>query len=55
MDYKIGEVIDPRADGSYIYMSHRGILNLDNASDLKEARDEDNSMLNHFSKEIDHA
>jgi hypothetical protein len=49
--YKIGDIIDPRADGSYIYMSNRGVLNLDTPSDLDEARKEDNSYINHFSKE----
>lgn len=32
--YPIGTVIDSRPDGSYIYMSYRGILNLDDRAEL---------------------
>jgi arginase family enzyme len=41
----IGTIIDARSDGSYIYMSHKGILNLDNHLDLKEAQEEDKKYL----------
>lgn len=44
---KIGIIIESRSDGSFIYMSYKGILNLDNSKDLKEAQDEDNSFLNY--------
>lgn len=27
--HKIGDIIEHRADGSVVYMSHRGVLNLD--------------------------
>ena len=43
----IGTIIESRADGSYIYMSHRGILNLDNSKELREAEDEDEVYLRH--------
>jgi len=43
--YKIGDIIDHRPDGSFIYMSHNGILNLDDKKDLEEAREEDNAYL----------
>lgn len=43
--YRIGDVIDSREDGSFVYMSHRGILNLDGRRDLNEAIDEDESFL----------
>lgn len=45
---KIGDVIDCRSDGSYIYMSHRGVLNLDTWKDLEDARREDESFLNNL-------
>lgn len=44
-NYTIGTIIDSRPDGSYIYMSHRGILNLDNKTELLEAMKEDNDYL----------
>lgn len=37
----IGTIIESRPDGSYIYMSHRGILNLDDWKELQEAEAED--------------
>lgn len=37
----VGNILDIRADGSYIYVSHRGILNLDDGKDLDEAKAED--------------
>ena len=43
--HKIGDVIDARQDGSYIYMSHKGVLNLDNYAELEDARREDESFL----------
>lgn len=45
MNYPIGTIIDPRSDGSYIYMSNRGILNLDNHSELTNEMKEDDSFL----------
>jgi len=44
-NYTIGTIIDSRQDGSYIYMSHRGIFNLDNKTELLEAMKEDDSYL----------
>lgn len=44
-EYPIGTVLQARADGSYIYLSHRGVLNLDNRKELIEARLEDESLL----------
>jgi hypothetical protein len=41
---KIGEYI-VREDGSYLYMSHKGLLNLDNSVELKQEQDEDSSFL----------
>lgn len=46
MEYKIGDIIDARADGSYIYMSWKGVLNLDNHKELLDAMEEDSSFLN---------
>lgn len=43
--YKIGTVIDARPDGSYVYMSSKGILNLDDWKELKAAEEEDKSFL----------
>lgn len=43
--YKIGTIIDIRSDGSYIYMSWKGVLNLDSAKDLEEAINEDTAYL----------
>ena len=43
--YKIGKIIDARPDGSYIYMSSKGVLNLDDWRDLKEAKEYDNSLI----------
>lgn len=43
--YRIGDIIESRPDGSYIYMSHRGILNLDNWRELEEEMAEDESFL----------
>lgn len=45
MKYKIGDIIESRSDGSFIYMSHKGCLNLDDDIDLKEAIEEDNTFL----------
>lgn len=45
--YKIKDIIESRPDGSYIYMSYKGVLNLDSSKELKEAQDEDNSFLNY--------
>lgn len=42
---QIGDIIESRADGSYIYMSHKGVLNLDDWRDLAEAEEEDSSFL----------
>jgi len=39
---KVGTIIEARADGSYIYFSNKGILNLDNDDELKEAKKQDN-------------
>jgi len=43
--YKIGDIIDKRPDGSYIYMSHKGVLNLDTPSELRQAKEEDARYL----------
>jgi hypothetical protein len=39
--YPIGTIIDYRPDGSYVYVSHKGVLNLDDKKDLDEAKAED--------------
>lgn len=39
--YAIGEIIDQRPDGSFIYQSHKGVLNLDNFFDLSQEEYED--------------
>ncbi|MCP3682194.1 MAG: hypothetical protein GY861_05825 [bacterium] len=44
-DKPIGTLIESRADGSFIYMSHRGILNLDDWRDLDEAKARDAGFL----------
>jgi hypothetical protein len=44
-DRKVGDVIERRADGSFIYMSSRGVLNLDDKADLMEAVREDESLI----------
>lgn len=41
----IGTIIDTRSDGSYVYLSHKGILNLDNIKELHEAQREDESFI----------
>lgn len=43
--YKIGDIIDARPDGSYIYNSVDGVKNLDNIKELQEAQREDNARL----------
>jgi hypothetical protein len=43
--YPIGVIIESRLDGSIIYSSHKGVLNLDNAQELKEAQAEDEAFL----------
>lgn len=43
--YKIGTIIDARPDGSYIYMSSKGILNLGDWKELRAAEEEDRSFL----------
>ena len=45
MEHKIGDIIDMRSDGSCIYQSHRGILNLDNTEELMEEINEDISFI----------
>lgn len=45
--HKIGDIVDVRSDGSYIYMSTDGIKNLDNSIDLAEAQREDEARLPH--------
>ena len=50
-NYSIGTIIDSRPDGSYIYMSHRGILNLDDKRELLEAINEDNEWLDQHAAE----
>lgn len=47
----IGTIIDARGDGSYVYMSHRGILNLDSKADLEQAQKEDREFFNHHGQE----
>lgn len=42
--YRIGDIVDSRPDGSFIYMSSRGILNVDSRKELEEAIREDNSL-----------
>jgi len=39
--YRIGDIIEHRPDGSVIYMSIDGVLNLDDRRDLEEARRKD--------------
>lgn len=41
----IGTVVDARSDGSFLYMSHKGLLNLDNSIELEEAAAEDRSFI----------
>jgi len=41
----IGTIIESRSDGSYIYLSCRGVLNLDNHKELMEAQEEDRAFL----------
>jgi len=43
--HTIGTVIDARSDGSYIYRSHKGVLNLDDARELRDAIREDREFL----------
>lgn len=43
--YKIGDVIENRSDGSVIYMSQRGPINVDNEKELEEERNNDESFL----------
>ena len=43
--HRIGDVIDARPDGSYVYMSHRGVLNLDDRAELNQAAKEDGSFM----------
>ena len=50
MEYKIGDIIENRSDGSFIYMSHKGRLNLDDDIDLKEAIEEDNTFLSSLNR-----
>lgn len=50
MKYKIGDIIENRSDGSFIYMSHKGCLNLDDDIDLKEAIEEDNAFLSSLNR-----
>lgn len=50
MKYKIGDIIENRSDGSFIYMSHKGCLNLDDDIDLKEAIEEDNTFLSSLNR-----
>lgn len=37
----VGTIIDSRPDGSFIYMSHLGILNLDDSLELSAAQADD--------------
>jgi hypothetical protein len=47
--YTIGTIIDSRADGSYIYMSQKGMLNLDDWKELEQEQLEDNCFLDSLS------
>lgn len=38
-------ILETRSDGSFIYMSKRGILNIDNYEELMEVMREDNNSL----------
>jgi hypothetical protein len=38
-------IIDSRPDGSFIYNSHKGVLNLDTVKNLNEAIQEDLSFI----------
>lgn len=48
--YSIMTIIDRRADGSYIYMSHVGVLNLDSNKELLLAQDVDREWLRHHNQ-----
>jgi hypothetical protein len=37
-------------DGSFVYQSHKGVLNLDNIEELQEARREDEAFLRNMPK-----
>lgn len=44
--FKIGDIIDCRSDGSIVYMSHKGVLNLDNGKELDLEIAETETFLN---------
>lgn len=44
----IGDIIDHRSDGSYVYLSHKGVLNLDSLAELYEEMAEDQGYLDSF-------
>jgi hypothetical protein len=41
----IDTIIDARPDGSFIYMSHKGVLNLDDYRELVEEQKETKSFI----------
>ena len=51
--YCIGDIIEYRPDGSVIYMSHRGILNLDTVGELKEEINNDKLFLESIGEDPD--
>ena len=44
-DNPIGTIIDTRPDGSIIYMSSRGVLNLDDHTELRDEQSIDQQYL----------
>jgi hypothetical protein len=45
MHYNIGDIIDSISDGSYRYMSHKGVLHLDDWRELDQARKDDDDYI----------
>ena len=43
--YRIGEIIDRREDGTIVYMSSLGVVNLDSRRELADQVAEDESFL----------
>jgi uncharacterized protein YijF (DUF1287 family) len=48
--YRIGDIVEWRADGSFIYMSHKGIVNVDNQAELHEIFQEDKAFLKNLER-----
>lgn len=45
---KIGEVIEVRSDGSIIYNSYKGVINVDNQQELEEVLREEDSFFSNY-------